>query len=90
MSLTIRDEETCRLARELAELTGKTPTDAIAEALRARLERQREVGERVEQLLAIGRDVREALRKEGRPLGEGEAPSLAVEAMLYDERGLPK
>ena len=39
MSLNIENEETCQLARELAELTGETVTGAITVALRERLER---------------------------------------------------
>ena len=39
MSLNIKNEETCRLAGELARLTGETMTGAITVALRARLAR---------------------------------------------------
>ena len=39
MSLNIKNEETCRLAGELARLTGATMTGAITVALRDRLER---------------------------------------------------
>ena len=45
MSLNIKNEETCRLARELAELTGETITGAITVALRERLERKRVIEE---------------------------------------------
>ena len=41
MALNIKNEETCSLARELAELTGETMTGAITVALRERLERER-------------------------------------------------
>ena len=41
MSLNIKNEETCRLARELADLTGETMTGAITVALRERLEREK-------------------------------------------------
>ena len=41
MGLNIKNEETCRLARELAQLTGETKTGAITVALRERLERER-------------------------------------------------
>ena len=41
MSLNIKNEETCRLAGELARLTGETMTGAITVALRQRLERER-------------------------------------------------
>ena len=39
MSLNIKNEETCRLAGELARITGETMTGAITVALRERLER---------------------------------------------------
>ena len=40
--LNIKNEETCRLARELAQQTGETKTGAITVALRERLERERQ------------------------------------------------
>lgn len=40
MALNIKNEEADRLARELAELTGETLTDAVIEALRERLKRE--------------------------------------------------
>ena len=40
MRLNIRDAETCRLAGELARLTGETTTGAVTVALRERLERE--------------------------------------------------
>ena len=47
MSLNIKNEETYQLARELANLTGETMTGAVTVALRERLERQREIAERL-------------------------------------------
>ena len=41
MSLNIKNDETCQLASDLAELTGETMTGAITVALRERLERER-------------------------------------------------
>jgi antitoxin VapB len=41
MALSLNDEETDRLAREVASLTGETLTDAIRKALAERLERER-------------------------------------------------
>ena len=41
MSLNIKNEETCRLAGELARLTGETMTGAITVALRERLRREK-------------------------------------------------
>ena len=40
MSLNIKNQETHRLARELAQLTGETMTGAITVALKERLERE--------------------------------------------------
>lgn len=79
MSLNIENDETCRLAGELARLTG-----AITVALRERLEREkrgRGAHARAEELLAIGRRCAKLLAP---------GPSAAEHGdLLYDERGLP-
>ena len=84
MSLNIKNEETCRLAGELARLTGETMTGAITVALRERLQRenhQRSVEVRVQELRAIA-------ERCARLLGPG--PSAVEHGdFLYDERGLP-
>ena len=41
MALSIKSEDADRLARELAAATGETLTDAVTNALRERLERER-------------------------------------------------
>lgn len=41
MAISIKNDEADLLARELAELTGESLTQAILNALRERLERQR-------------------------------------------------
>jgi antitoxin VapB len=43
MAITIRSSEADRLAHELAAVTGESITDAVTNALRERLERQRAV-----------------------------------------------
>ena len=56
MSLNIKNQETCRLARELANLTGETMTGAITVALEERLEREmheRSVEARLREMRAI-------------------------------------
>ena len=83
MSLNIKNEETHRLANDLARLTGETMTRAVTLALRERLERVRRHRRRTataEELLEIGR--RCAAHLEAPPVDHGE--------FLYDERGLPK
>ncbi len=85
MSLNIKNEETCALARELAELTGETQTGAITVALRERLEREkreRNAEAEVEEMLSFGKRVASRLRPGPSSVEHGE--------FLYDERGLPK
>ena len=59
MALSFKDEETDRLAREVAKLTGESLTVAVRRALAERLERERlrlgEAGGIADRLLAIGR-----------------------------------
>ena len=85
MSLNIKNDETYRLADELAQLTGETMTGAITVALRERLEREkrrRDMDVRVEELVAIGQRCAKLL---------GPGPSAVEHGdMLYDEQGLPK
>ncbi len=83
MGLNIKNEETYRLARALARLTGESMTRAVTVALRERLQRvRRRQGHKAtaEDLLAIGERCAEHLK----------APPLDHGDLLYDERGLPK
>ena len=85
MSLNIKNQETCQLATELAELTGETKTGAITVALRERLERERRersVEARLRKMRAISKRCAELLRDGGPAVDHGD--------LLYDERGLPK
>ena len=84
MSLNIKDEETHRLARELARIAGESMTAAVNEAIRERLERVR--GESKE-------DLSERLRKiakECGPLWKEPYRSTDHGDLLYDEEGMPK
>lgn len=84
MGINIKNPETQRLIRELAQLTGEGQTEAVTNAVAERLQRlgwQRERGGRMaEALLAIGKET--APRLKGLPeIGE----------YLYDpETGLPR
>ena len=84
MSLNIKDEETHRLARELARVTGESMTAAVDKAVRERLERVRGLkkGGLAERLLKIGRDCATHLKEPYRSIDHGK--------LLYDEKGLPK
>jgi antitoxin VapB len=84
MGLNIKNEETHRLVRELAALTGESLTEAVTTAVRERLERiRREEGQSLaDRLLAIGKDCAAHLKEPFRSADHGD--------LLYDERGLPR
>ena len=85
MGLNIKNEETCRLAAELAELTGETKTGAITVALRDRLKREKRARDKealVEDLMEIGKRCASHLKPGPSAVEHGD--------FLYDERGLPK
>jgi antitoxin VapB len=84
MSLNIKKEETHRLVRQLAGLTGESMTAAVEQAVRERLDRIRsDRGEGMAaRLLKIGKECAAHLKEPYRSVDHGE--------MLYDENGLPK
>ena len=85
MSLNIKNDETCRLAGELARLTGETMTGAVTAALRERLEREK----RRRGADALARELHAIGQRCASLLGPG--PSATEHGdLLYDERGLPK
>ncbi len=83
MALNIKDPDTDRLARQLARLTGESLTEAVAAALRERLERERRRRGK-----AIDRDevMRIARRIASRPVLDARSPE---EILGYDGHGLP-
>ncbi len=83
MQLNIKSEEAYGLASRLAELTGESLTTVVTKALKAELERQqraRDVEEKVERMLALGREIRAHLR----------VPITSDHSCLYDENGFPR
>lgn len=81
MSLNIKNEETHRLVRELAELTGESMTAAVTEAVRERLERIKsdfQTGD----IMELAREIRERLPPGYLDVEHGD--------LLYDDKGLPK
>ncbi len=84
MALNIKNEETQKLAQELAKLTGESMTAAVTEAVRERLERLR--GEHgvglADRLVKIGKDCAAHLEEPFRTVDHGE--------LLYNEKGLPR
>ncbi len=84
MGLNIKNEETHRLVRELAELTGESMTTAITKAVQERLDRVRRdhAVSLTERLLAIGKDCAAHLKEPFRSADHGD--------LLYAARGLPR
>lgn len=85
MSLNIKNVETYRLIRELADLTGESMTGAVTEAVRERLDRLRRAEDdagMAERILAIAADMRARLPDDFFDVEHGD--------LLYDEDGLPK
>lgn len=84
MGMNIKNDETHRLVRDLAALTGESMTTAVTVAVRERLDRIRQT-RRVslaDRLVAIGKDCARHIKKPFRTIEHGD--------LLYDERGLPR
>ena len=84
MSLNIKSEETHRLARELARLTGESMTAAVtaAQTVQPFTNRRGDAVGLADRLLAIGKDCAARLKEPFRSADHGD--------LLYDERGLPR
>ena len=83
MALSIRNQETERLAETLAELTGETKTAAVTKAQRDRLARLKREGSKralAEELDAIAERCASLPIRDRRP---------AEEIVGYDDRGVP-
>jgi antitoxin VapB len=81
--LNIKSREADRAARELAELTGETITEAVIRSVEERLERERSrraAGNARRELLRIGERYRSLPVIDDR---------RADDILGYDERGLP-
>ena len=85
MGGNIKNEETCRLARKLAQLTGETMTCAVTVALSDRPVRE----ERKRDIRARAQGLRTIADRCAKLMGPG--PSAVEHGdMLYDTRGLPR
>lgn len=84
--LNIKDAETIRLARELADATGQPVTQAIRHALERELQRrEEEIQETIRQVKEISREFVASIPPEMR----GKTSKEWMDA-IYDEDGLPK
>jgi antitoxin VapB len=73
MSLNIKNEETHKLAKELAALTGQTMTLAVNQAIREKLERLRKQKEMsmAQRLVEIGKDCAHRLKESSKSTEHG-------------------
>lgn len=86
-SLNIKNAETYRLIKELADATGESMTEAVTVAVRERLARtgslrETEIRERIQRMTEIAAEMRRLA-----PPGYWDQD---FDALLYDEDGLPK
>jgi len=81
MSLNIKNPETYRLVRELADSTGESMTQAVTTAVRERLERVRP-GFDIDEIMEWNRQLNSRLPPD--------FWDVDVNELLYDEEGLPK
>lgn len=79
--MNIKNEETHRMAQELAALTGESITAAVTEAVRERLNRVRSKG-MADRIMKIA--------KRAAPLWKEPFKSIDHGDLLYDDKGLPK
>lgn len=94
--LNIKDAEATRLARELAELTGESQTEAVRKALRDRLDREK--AERDTKTTRTAEESRREFERvwpkiqriQERIRREGLIENMLTDDDLYDENGLPK
>jgi len=81
MSMNIKNEETHRMAQELAALTGQSMSAAVTDAVREKLERVKSKG-MADRIMKIA--------KQCAPLWKEPYKSIDHGDLLYDEKGLPK
>ena len=85
MSLTITNEETCRLAQELADLRGESMDKAVDSIVRLAVEQERENKETVRRMFDRGCSAKEVEAAIHRPLTQRD-----MEHWMYDDHGLPR
>ena len=94
--LNIKDPETSKLVRELAELTGESQTEAVRKAVAHRLAQEKaERAENascrtLEQQRAFKRTWAKIQRIQKQIKKRRLAENMLTDADLYDEHGLPK
>ncbi len=93
MQLNIKNERTVRMATELATFTGESLTTAVTVALEERLARvapkPRFTPEEIARRMASIKEAQADIRAAFEAAGERPPTKEEVDAMMYDEDGLP-
>ena len=90
MSLNIKNEETYELVKELAAMTGVSLTAAVKVAVRNEIERERSSRRAAGQRPRKRSEVLRTFAEEFSSKVRNPIHSWEVDALLYDENGLPK
>lgn len=85
MSLTITNEETCRLAEELAQLRGESMDEAFGALVRQAVEQERANKKTIRRMLDRGCSAKEVEASIHRPLTQRD-----MDHWMYNDNGLPR
>ena len=94
--LNIKDAETTRMVRELAELTGETQTEVVRKAVKERLAREKDQHEQAtdrnqrEKQIELQKALDEIRQIQDRVKAAGLIENMLTDDDLYDENGLPR
>jgi hypothetical protein len=90
MALSIKNEETHRIVRELADRRGISLVAAVTEAARETLERDKAKDDEKSQKQGFAEWLMEIGRETAPLLNDGRTSKEAMDALYDDETGLPK
>ena len=83
-SLNIKNEETCRIARELAQTTGESVTTAVTIALKERLERKKHNDK-----AGLAAWLDEVTKRTAAMMNDGRTSKELLDELYDPETGLP-
>ncbi len=86
MALNLKNQEAEQMARQLAQLTGESLTDAIKGALKERLEREEKARKRIGRLDWLRRITKET----SAIMNDGKTSTELIEELYDPETGLPR
>lgn len=86
MALNLKNQEAEQMARQLAQLTGESLTDAIKGALKERLEREEKARKRFGRMEWLRRVTRET----SAIMNDGKTSTELIEELYDPETGLPR